>query len=97
MSKVTPSMTYELNRAYTTPWFTEPEQNASPVTGGVAFIRETIRDMTPAQFDVYEAAIRSQPYGEYAANPDLATALQEVNRRRANESTSESRRLHPSC
>jgi hypothetical protein len=69
-----------------TPFFNEAESRAGPVPGGVAWIRETIQEMTPAQFDAYEAGIRAQPPESFTYNQDLLTALQEVNRRRAAES-----------
>ncbi|RPH75961.1 hypothetical protein EHM76_00335 [bacterium] len=70
---------------YVTSWHNEAESRAGPVQGGVAWIRETIEEMTPAQFDAYEAGIRAQPYEAFAQNQDLITALQEVNRRRQSE------------
>lgn len=68
-----------------TPFFNEPESRAGPVPGGITWIRETVNEMTPAQFDAYEAGIRAQPYEAFAQNQDLITALKAVNERRAAE------------
>lgn len=48
-------------------------------------IRQAVAQMPLDQFTAYENAIRSQPDSAFNTNPDLLTALQAVNERRAYE------------